>query len=246
MQDQATGSLWSQLLGRAMEGELDGQTLQARPSVLTQWKSWKEKHPLTTVMVLPPLSRFYESGCYQGRLGQYLIGVCQPGYPPKAWRFDQLTFEPIVNDFYADEPIVIAFQENTGTATIFHRRLNDQTLEFSSHSAGFTDAQTKSVWDALTGISLSGPLKGQQLTQATSIPSFSKSWDLFHNDSEYWGVSLPLFFSNQTVENVSSKCEEVSKEYLTDLYRLNIRNQKKSANPLKLERKSKEFIGSER
>ena len=246
MQDQATGSLWSQVLGKAMDGELVGQTLQARPSVLTDWKTWKEKHPLTTVTVLPPLSRFYDSSCYTGRLGQYLIGVCQAGHRPKAWRFDQLTFEPILNDSYANEPIVVAFEENTGTATIFSRRLNDRTLEFVPHAAGLADKQTESVWDAFTGMAISGPLKGQQLTQQISVPSFSKSWDLFHNDSEYWGVSLPMFFSNQTIENVSSKCEEVSKEHLIELYRLNIKNQKNSTNPSKPQGKSEEFIGSER
>jgi len=222
LQDQSSGSLWSQLLGKAMEGERKGQTLQVIPTVLTDWKSWREKNPLTSVMVLAPMTHFYDSSCYVGRLGKYLIGTKQPGHRPKAWRFDQLTHEPVVNDRYAGQPIVVVFQEETGSATIFGRQLDGETLVFEQHESGFSDQQTQSVWDPLTGAAISGPLQGQQLQVQIAIPSFSGPWGQFHTDSEYWLVDLPLFFSAQIVENVGIRCEEVSRAHIIDLYRRSI------------------------
>ncbi len=233
LQDQSSGSLWSQLLGKAMEGERKGQTLQVIPTVLTDWRSWKEKNPLTSVMTLSPMTHFYNSDCYNGRLGKYLIGTKQPGHRPMAWRFDQLVHEPVLNDSYAGQPIVVVFQEKTGSATIFGRQLDGETLIFDQHELGISDRQSQSVWDPLTGVAISGPRQGQQLQVQIAIPSFSGPWDQFHTDSEYWIVDLPLFFSAQIVENVSIRCEEVSKAHIMDLYlrSIDIKNARQDDQP---------------
>ena len=52
-QDQATESLWSQTLGRAIDGQLRGTTLKAIPSVVCSWKAWKRAYPETTLTNLP-------------------------------------------------------------------------------------------------------------------------------------------------------------------------------------------------
>ncbi len=51
--DRETGSVWSQLAGRAIAGEMEGTPLQAVPAMQTTWKFWRGKHPDTRVMVLP-------------------------------------------------------------------------------------------------------------------------------------------------------------------------------------------------
>ncbi len=223
LEDQSSGSLWSQLLGKAMQGQRQGQTLQIIPTVLTDWKTWKESHPLTTVMTLPPMTRFYDNDCYQGRLGKFLIGMRQAGERPRAWRFDQLTHQPVLNDQFAGQPIVIVFQETTGSVTIFDPQVEGETLSFEPHPEGFSDRQSGSVWDPLTGVAISGPREGQQLAVRTAIPSFSEPWDRFHRDTEYWIVDLPLFFSSQIVENVGIRCEQVSRTHIMERYRHSIK-----------------------
>lgn len=51
--DRETNSVWSQLHGRAVIGDLEGTPLEIVPSVQTTWKFWREQHPDTRVMVLP-------------------------------------------------------------------------------------------------------------------------------------------------------------------------------------------------
>lgn len=50
--DRETGSLWSQLDGRAVSGPMKGTPLEAVPALQTTWKFWREKHPRTRVMVV--------------------------------------------------------------------------------------------------------------------------------------------------------------------------------------------------
>lgn len=219
LKDQSSGSLWSQMLGKAMQGQRQGQALQVIPTVLTDWKTWKQSHPLTTVMALPPMTRFYDNKYYQGRLGRFLIAMREAEQQPRAWRFDQLTHQPVLNDQFAGKPIVVVFRESNGEATIFDRQLEEETLTFETHPEGFSDRQSGSVWNPLTGVAISGPHQGKQLTAQTSIRSFFEPWDRFYPDSEYWIVDLPLFFSSQIVENVGIRCEQVSRRHIMEQYR---------------------------
>lgn len=51
--DRETNSVWSQLHGKAVIGELEGTPLEIVPSIQSTWKFWRERHPDTRVMVLP-------------------------------------------------------------------------------------------------------------------------------------------------------------------------------------------------
>lgn len=51
--DRETGSVWSQLAGKAVFGSMEGTPLKAIPSMQTTWKFWRERHPDTQVMALP-------------------------------------------------------------------------------------------------------------------------------------------------------------------------------------------------
>lgn len=48
--DKKTESLWSQILGEAVAGPMVGQKLQAMPSVITTWATWRKSHPDTLVL----------------------------------------------------------------------------------------------------------------------------------------------------------------------------------------------------
>lgn len=68
--DRETGSLWSQLDGRAIDGPLADTPLSVIPALQTTWAHWKELHPDTRVMVV------------QGEEGHpYFYRTWQPGSP---------------------------------------------------------------------------------------------------------------------------------------------------------------------
>ena len=50
MFDRDTGSLWTQLDGRAIQGDLAGERLEHMPSMYTTWAAWKEAHPDSLVL----------------------------------------------------------------------------------------------------------------------------------------------------------------------------------------------------
>ncbi len=51
--DRETKSVWSQLEGAAVIGELKGEPLNAVPTLQATWGAWRKRHPETLVMVLP-------------------------------------------------------------------------------------------------------------------------------------------------------------------------------------------------
>ena len=50
--DRETGSVWSQLAGRAIAGEMEGTPLEVVPSLQTTWRFWRRLHADTRVLVV--------------------------------------------------------------------------------------------------------------------------------------------------------------------------------------------------
>mgnify|MGYP003725773053 CR=1 FL=1 len=50
MYDHQTRTLWSQFLGRGVQGPLAGTDLDFFPVLHTQWALWREAHPDTLVL----------------------------------------------------------------------------------------------------------------------------------------------------------------------------------------------------
>jgi hypothetical protein len=48
--DRKTDSLWSQLLARAVTGEMNGTRLEVLPLMTTNWSEWRAQHPATLVL----------------------------------------------------------------------------------------------------------------------------------------------------------------------------------------------------
>ena len=53
MVDRETGSVWSQLAGKAVSGSMRDTPLEALPSIQTTWRFWWSQHPDTRVLSLP-------------------------------------------------------------------------------------------------------------------------------------------------------------------------------------------------
>ncbi len=187
MIDKETQSLWSQLLGRAMEGKLKGKKLKSLPSSLTSWKKWKQGHPDTTVIALTRTSRMFRNDYYR-KPEKFVVGLADL-QEARAWPFDSLTKQPLVNDHFGDTAIVIHFDRETAAAHIFRAEIEKRPLTFKHKAGEIVDSETGSTWDMMTGKATKGPLFRKQLSPLPAIPSYRNSWEKFYPDSEYWSLS---------------------------------------------------------
>jgi hypothetical protein len=194
MRDVETGSVWVQLTGEAIEGPLEGQRLEQIPLVWTDWKTWRKRHPETTVPELPNVVQTYRhQPLYSASLTERMffsgiqLGLTH-GEQAKSWPYAQLDRQPVVNDVFSGQPLLIVFDKHTSTAKVYNRRPGDVELTFRWQANQLTDDQTNSTWDHITGRASSGRMKGQRLTPVAGIVSNSRAWRSFHPKSEAWSA----------------------------------------------------------
>ena len=206
MYDRQTDSLWSQLLGEAVEGPLAGKELEFVPSVHTTWAEWKSRHPDTVALVKgyrgnrDSYSGYYESG-RAGVLGreqqddrlyvkEFVVGVAlenDDGTAAVAFPFSVLNREPVVNATVARTPVLVVFNPESGAAAVYRRTLGDQTLAFRpSDDDTIVDAETGSVWDRWSGEAVSGPLAGEILARVKSTAAFWFGWKDWYPDTDVY------------------------------------------------------------
>ena len=135
MRDMQTGSLWSHILGKCMQGPLKGVILETLAAEMVTWGSWKERHPKTTVLTLPRTDDFYDSTVYQDKRG-WVFGVVIEG-EAIAFPFDVLAKRRAIEAEIAGHPVIATFDPRTTRATLFSRRSKKKgsTLREGSQSA---------------------------------------------------------------------------------------------------------------
>jgi hypothetical protein len=185
MIDSETKSLWSHLLGRAMEGELKGTELETVPSTMVDWKTWKVDHPETTVVALSRTSREFVRD-FHDKPGRFVLGL-RTLTEARAYSFDILRRRPVVNDKFDGEPVVLVYRPESAGGRAFVREVNGETLEFALSGTGaLEDQKTGSRWNPETGTCEEGKWKGQQLREIPAIVSFEKAWKVFYPESDYF------------------------------------------------------------
>ena len=128
MYDRQTRTLWNQLTGEPVLGDLAGTEvrLSVLPSVITTWDAWRAQHPDTVVLdINTGFDRPYVPGAAYGdyfssadsmfpvwqRSGlladkSRIFAINLDGLP-KAYPLDILTEAQVVNDMVGDTPIVL-------------------------------------------------------------------------------------------------------------------------------------------
>lgn len=209
MYDRQTDTLWSQILGQAVKGELAGTKLDALPATQTTWASWRELHPDTVALdkgyrgSRDPYTSYYRSGAAgvvgetraDGRLSRKELGIGlvvngQPAYYP----FSRLRDEPVINDTVAGEPLLVVYRQEAATALIFRREIDGKALNFEiadpeSDEFVLVDVETGTRWIAWTGGALEGPLDGKSLKRMPATTSFWFGWKDWHPDTYVYGVA---------------------------------------------------------
>ena len=203
MYDHQTRTLWSQFLHRGVEGELEGVELDVIPVTQTTWGAWKELHPETKFLDLfmaDPYDQYYADNNRPGVIGErnaddrlatkdLVVGVNFDG-TPKAYPLDGLESQPVLNDSVEGQDALIYFDVPSGTALVYDRRVNGQTLTFGvdTDTSGvlttLVDEETGSRWMAFTGLAVEGELKGQRLERIPSHLSFWFAWTDWNPETE--------------------------------------------------------------
>ncbi len=206
MYDRQTESYWSQLLGEAVAGEMEGTKLDFVPSWMMTWQEWKALHPDTVALDKggrrggrDSYTSYYGSSS-AGVIGEtfqdnrldtkdFVVGVEVNG-EAVAYPFAALHAEPIINDTIASEPVLVVFDENSATRVAFNRVVNGETLTFTAVSSGaLSDRETRSTWNALTGEAVAGPLAGEQLSRLKSTVVFWFGWKDFYPETRVYSLA---------------------------------------------------------
>lgn len=183
MVDAPTGSLWSHILGQAMQGPLKGTRLELLPGDMITWAAWRELHPKTTVLNLSRTHREYRKTFYR-RPADFVLGWMANGSAYHCG-MDVLLEKKVLSVSSGQTPLVVTFDTEGTAARLFSRQLDDRLLDFDAADQGrMRDRQTGSIWNAHTGKALSGPLAGSRLTHRVGIMSFARAWESFHPSSK--------------------------------------------------------------
>jgi hypothetical protein len=207
MFDRQTDSLWSHILGQAISGEYKGTQLTFLPALQTDWQSWRALYP-ETLVVNPQLfaqdvyDDYYNSP-QAGVLGQanadnklltkeYVIGVRLKG-EVKAYPFSVLDKQPVVNDRVGEVDIVVFFDRRTASGAVFERHSPaGELLTFqvtADSPGGAVDVESGSQWNILTGIAVSGSLKGTRLAQVPITYAFWFGWADYHGQGSVYQLN---------------------------------------------------------
>ncbi|MDQ3549847.1 MAG: DUF3179 domain-containing protein [Chloroflexota bacterium] len=208
MFDRRTDSLWSQITGTAVVGELTGMRLEVYPSEIMTWNEWRETYPDSEVLSrdsgspwfydVDPYLGYYESRSIwfpvsdrDERLhaktrvsGVEIDDVTFGAYPDEA-----VTEHGPVNDILGGVALlVVADPTASNNLVIFERRVGGRELTFRRDGDALVDEETGTRW-SFAGEALSGELSGAQLRAIIPIKGFWFAWYAFHQDTELWQPS---------------------------------------------------------
>lgn len=205
MYDRETDSLWSQFLGKAVEGPRKGEKLRIIASQVGTWASWRAEFSDTLILDTGPLgwtTDAYQDYYVDGSAGitgethadtrlsrRHIVLGITGEISQRAYAKGFLPGVTIVNDTFEETPLVVAWHSFSGAAGVHDRRVGGTTLTFdmAEEPDQMVDRETGSTWSRVTGESLIGPLLGKRLGPVKSIRAFWFSWTDFHPDTELFG-----------------------------------------------------------
>ena len=136
IQDVETRSGWIQLLGKAVDGPLEGKELERIPSVWTDWKTWRTRYPATTAILLGRGGKSYS----QTRPRDRVVEAAGVRWPPMGTRpcrqgailafLSARATSTGRQRFLRRQPLLLVFDPDRLSPTGFDRRLGGKELIF--------------------------------------------------------------------------------------------------------------------
>jgi hypothetical protein len=197
MYDHQTDSLWSQFLGEAIDGPMDGNSLELLPSRITSWAQWRVEHPDGTAMdkqgmgPFPALSFVFdpEAAMVVGELTpegisshDLVLGVVV-NESPVAFALKELVYQRVLNLEVDGVPLVAVAVEGFSTGSVFERTLDGEVLSFAPGAEGTMTDGGGSRWDLASGVATDGAHAGDALTRLRAVRSFWFAWQAYNPDT---------------------------------------------------------------
>ncbi|MEP6729792.1 MAG: DUF3179 domain-containing (seleno)protein [bacterium] len=190
LEDRTTGSWWRQANGEAITGKLKGTTLPEIPRLQVTLEQWLKLYPNSLIMQADPKftneyakTYAYERGWSRKQLTgtdsaswhdkSWVVGVTVNGRS-KAYDWNRLERERVVNDSIAGTPVVVALGPDSVSYFAFRRP--DASTRFALRGDSLI-ADGKSY--ALSGNGASG-----RLEQVNASQEFWHSWRTFQPGTE--------------------------------------------------------------
>ena len=183
IRDLETGSLWSHILGECKEGALLGARLPTIPSTIMSWKEWSTKFPNTSALLLSRTSRSYLREILD-HSDEFVFGVEIGGFF-KAYPLEVLLQKPVIQDELDNVPIVVAFDQESGSVNVLDRRINGETLSFlpALEEHLLKDTAWGGRWEPLSGRNTDNQSANARLRWLPGMLSFKSAWFTFHPKS---------------------------------------------------------------
>jgi hypothetical protein len=199
MEDRETGSSWSQITGRAIDGKHRGTQLQKVEAVETTWENWRNAHPETTLLKKSEevLSSHYQSyfddpakmGLFRAQWlvermpGKTLVYGASNG-PHAVAVTDQALSDGVVEVMLADAPLVLA-RARDGGVRAFVARIDGRRIGLDRNPKNGEMRDTGgSTWDLGSGLCVSGPRFGSRLESVAVTPVYWFAWSGFYPNTQ--------------------------------------------------------------
>jgi hypothetical protein len=195
MMDRETGTSWSQVNGRAIDGKHRGAQLEMLDAVETTWQQWRTAHPETKLLKKTAEvqgSRYQEyfddperTGLFRAQWladrmpGKTLVYGAAVGPHALAVTAGALGDGPVIT-VLGEDPVVVA-RGRDGGVRCYIAEFEGETVELrpASGSREVRDGGG-SVWDLDTGQCTSGPRAGARLEHVAVTPVYWFAWSSFY------------------------------------------------------------------
>ena len=199
MQDRETGTWWSHVTGRAIEGRHTGAQLEKLESVETTWERWRRAHPGTTLLAKnEEVAGSHYQGYFDdpGRVGMFrsrwlvermpgkqLVWGAAVGPHAIAVTSGALDGDGLVAARLGEDPVIVIRGEDDGIRA-FISRVGARPLHLVATEGGWRDQETGSSWDLELGRCTSGELEGQRLEPVAVTRVFWFAWSSFYPNTQ--------------------------------------------------------------
>jgi hypothetical protein len=172
--DHKTGSIWSQPLGEAIVGPLQGETLELLPSTLTTWGAWQASYPNTQALDAPGWPTSFDL--------ENMAIVIDLGTESVAYDIPALRDIGVVNDVVAGVEVAIVIDPaDPQRWAVFSRRLDETVVDLGLSEEGLRDVLTGALFDPFTGAG-----EDQSLNRLAAFTSFPDDYFTFFPDGRLW------------------------------------------------------------
>ena len=199
--DLKTRSYWHHVKGRALTGPMRGRRLAPLPSRFVRFGAWRAAYPATKVLAKDPSNLDQTVDSFEPRNKllklQWGLGI-EAGGEDRLFEIGQLERMPLVQDVLGGVPVVVAYQPARQLAVAWERTVDGKVLDLrrgadAPHGLPRLEetGEDPSVFDLVSGVCVSGPLKDKSLPPVRQCWWEVYAWTAHHPIGTMFRASVP-------------------------------------------------------